>query len=329
MTYQKKNYRHTKIITLALFILALGVVWFLAAGCGRSDAPVDLRIFHAAGFTPILDAMREDARRDLGIRLQTESSGSQVAARKVEELGRRADLIILADSQMVAELLPASASWRIDFANDEIVLGVGSRAPRVDDAEDDWVPVLWRADVRFGRVDENQAPIGYRTLLVLKLEEQRRNRPKLTDGIIGRGEMIVDDVNRLAPLLRNGDLDYAFVYRSICLAMDIRFIELTPEINLGDTDIDYSSAEVSFEKLGAGERRMLTVKGSPATWALTVPDRDADAETALRFVRYMLEEKRDLLAWNGFRPFDVPLFFGPRESYEPISAWVEYGGPLR
>ena len=159
----------------AIGILALAalVVWTFA-GCGRETPSTrDLRIFHAAGLTPVLDAVRGDAERDLGIRLQAEGSGSQVACRKLSELGRDADLVGVADAALVEALLNGVCSWRIDFANDEVVLAVGSRARYAGDAEEDWVSVLSGRDVRIGRVDENQGPIGYRTLLVWKLAEAR------------------------------------------------------------------------------------------------------------------------------------------------------------
>ena len=101
----------------------------------------------------------------------------------------------------------------MDFATDEVVIGVGSRAKNIAEAEENWVDVLLKKDVRFGRVDENQGPIGYRCLLVWKLQEMYTNM-EIYDQLVEKCDTVVDHVTRLTPLLKNGELDYAFVYKS-------------------------------------------------------------------------------------------------------------------
>jgi molybdate/tungstate transport system substrate-binding protein len=311
-----------KLLTLIACALVLG-------GCGKRDGTTQqLRVFHAAGLTPVIDALRADCARDLGIEILAEGSGSQVACRKLTELGRDCDLIMLADSGLVAELLPGRCSWRLDFAGDEIVLGVGLRAPYADLAEQDWPAVLQREDVRLGRVDENQGPIGYRTLLVWRLAEMG-GVAGLYDALLARTQVVVDDVARLTPLLRTGEIDYGFVYRSICVASDIRSIPLDPAVNLGSPDHDYSAAVVTYEKLKAGEPEKVTVRGAPVTWALSIPDAGADAALAARFVRYMLLERPELLELHGFRPGRPAAFYGLREAFGPFGDYARYAGGLR
>lgn len=310
--------------------IALAVFLWLCAGCGERGAGSRmrrLRVFHASGLTPVLEAVREDTARELRLTLLNEASGSQVACRKVSELGRDCDLIMVADNRLVKTLLSGRCSWRIDFARDEVVLAVGARAPAANRAEEDWVSVLTQEGVRLGRVDENQGPIGYRTLLVWKLQEQLGSRG-LYETLLGRCTKVVDHVTRLTPLLKTGEIDYAFVYRSICVARDIRFIELDPRINLGADDVDYSGARVTFERLKSGERQMVTISGAPITWALSAPDAGADVEAAREFVRYLLVQRADVLARNGFRPLAKAQYYGPARLYQPFEATAERGGDL-
>jgi len=310
------------------FIAGLSLL-LAVTGCGKGEPkPRDLRIFHAAGFTPVLDAVRGDAEKRLSIKLLTESSGSQVACRKLTELRRECDLIILADSELVAELLKGTCSWRLDFGADEMVLGVGVRAPHASEAEQDWPSALLKPDVRLGRTDENLSPAGFRTLLVWKLQEGRGS-PGLSERLHTKCDKVVDDVARLAAMLKSGDIDYAFVYRSTCLAHDIRYVELDKAINLGAGDADYSRAEVTFEKLAAGRNEKVTVRGAPVTWTLSIPDRGADRETAARFVRYLLSEKADVLEKNGMRPIKKPAFYGTKEALQPFADFAGYGGELK
>ena len=318
----------------AVLLLLIGPV-AMSTGCGRDGSaplphppPKDLRIFHAAGMAPVLDAVRDDCLSELGIRLQTEGAGSQTSCYKLSQLGRSCDLIMLADSALVAELLEGWCSWRIDFANDAVVIGIGARAPHVSDAETDWPAVLTRNDVRLGRVNENLGPIGYRTLLVWKLQELRGSKG-LHDTLKARCEKVVDHVTRLTPLLKIGDIDYAFVYRSICVAHDIRTIELPPEVNLGAVEADYSKAVVAYKKPGRDGARTIEVKGAPITWTLSIPDRDADAETARAFVRWLLTKRRDVLERNGFRPIASPRFAGPEDAWGAWQGVCTRTGPLK
>ena len=297
------------------------------AGCGERAGVEPLRVFHAAGLTPVLDAVRQDCRTDLGIELLTEGSGSQEACRKLSELGRECDLVMVADSGLIATLLPRHCSWRLDFATDEVVLGVGLRAPNADLAGQDWTQALLAEGVRIGRVDENLGPLGYRTLLVWKLREAQ-GVPGLYDALLRRCVMVVDDVGRLTPLLRTGELDYGFVYRSTCIAHGIRHVELDPAINLGSPDVDYSRATVAYRKLKTGDPEQVVVRGEPIMWALSIPDRGANGEAARRFIRYLLRDKAEVLERDGFRPLAPPRFHGPRERFEAFGEFAKYAGGL-
>ena len=323
------NRATAKLSILALLAAAFSL--FLCSGCGKAgdEQPIrELRIFHASGLSPMLEQMRADCLKELNIRLLTEASGSQVACRKLAELGRDCDLIMLADRGLITSLLGETCSWRLDFANDEVVLAVGVRAPKVDPAENDWVTVLMNEDVRIGRVDENQGPIGYRTLLVWKLQEMRGSTG-LYNRLLKKCDKVVDHVTRLTPLLKNGDIDYAFVYQSICVARDLRFIALDKTINLGSNEIDYSRAEANFTKLKAGEQQTITVRGAPITWTLSIPDRNADHALAVEFVRYLLSANSEMLEQNGFRAITRPSFYGSTAAFAPFHGFAEHIGELK
>ena len=315
------------------------VIFFLPATCGlllllcacgpAKNTPRELRIFHAAGFSPVVEAVCADTERDLNLRLLAEGSGSQVAARKVTELKRPCDLIVLADNDLPGRLLAGACEGRVDFATDEIVLGVGIRAPHVSEAEADWVPILLRPDVRLGRADENQAPLGYRTLMVWQLEEgrqQTRNAKhetrNLESDLKAKCVRVADDAARLAPLLRAGELDYAFVYRSTCLASDLRFITLDPKINLGSADTDYSAATVTFQKLKSGTPENVTVRGGAVVWTLCIPNSAASRADAVCFIEYLLTRQQAALAKCGLRSITPARHYGTtasRANLEPVT----------
>jgi molybdate/tungstate transport system substrate-binding protein len=328
-------------------ILGLLGASLLAAGCGNDStknrdkqppsSPAaqpgprkerNLRVFHAAGLTTLLDAVRDDCRKELGIVLNAEGGGSQMACRKITEMKRDCDLVMLADSALVGELLKGVCSWRVDFANDEIVLGVGKRAPNAELAEKDWPAALLAEGVRFARTDENLAPIGYRTLMTWKLQGLQ-GTAGLYDKLMAKCSRAVDDVGRLSPLLANGELDYAFVYRSSCVGQGTRFIRLDDAVNLGASDRDYSKATVTFQKLKAGQREEVTMRGGPIVWTLSIPERGADAATAAEFVRWLLANKAEALKNSGLRPIKPPLFYGPDKDAAVFKDLVRVAGDLK
>ncbi|HOX05440.1 MAG TPA: substrate-binding domain-containing protein [Planctomycetota bacterium] len=306
----------------------LAAAVLLLAGCGSEAPPAKVRLFHAAGFTPVLDALRADAGAR-NFELEAEGSGSQMACRKITELGRRCDLVVLADRELVAEMLGGVCSWRLDFATDEMVLAVGARAPNSELAERDWPAALLADGVRLGRADENLAPVGYRTLLVWKLREAHGGPAGLADRLRARCTKVLDDVGRLIPLLQNGEIDYAFVYRSTCIAQGVRFIALDKAVNLGSADVDYSGAQVTFEKLRAGAKETVTVRGEPICWTLTIPDGATGAQAAGRFASWLLAEKADVLKRNGLRPLSPALLYGPAEKAGPFGSLARRAGDLK
>jgi len=303
------------------FIMSIAVILTLALSsvinANADESP--LRIFLAANFNPVIKTVKADAQRDLGLALMPESSGSQVACRKVAELGRECDVLILADPQLFTELVPKQCPWRITFGCDRMVLGVGRRAKRSDDAEKDWPAVILDPAITVGRVDENLAPSGYRTLLLLKLKD---SSGKLLANVIKKTDRKCDDVAALAALLRNGDIEYGFLYRSACLNYDIRFIELGPAINMGHSTVDYSTATVSFKNTKNAD---VTIKGSPISYGLSIPSTARNGEGAVRFIRYLLTKRAAVLTQCGIEALK-PKFHGPKDSFTPFAGFCDYAG---
>ena len=308
-------------------VVAVCLVVLGATACQRRPAAQPVALFHAAGFAPVIESVRDDLEKQLHVELRLEGSGSQTACRKIAEFGRSCDVLVLADNQLVRELLGARCSWRIDFAADALVLGVGARAPHVAEAERDWTGVILRDDVRLARVNENLGPIGYRTLLALKLQE-RLGPASLSQRFTDRCRLVVDDVERLVPLLRAGEVDYAFVYRSTGVAHGIRFIELDSRVNLGSLDGDYGPAEVRFAKLKSGAVTTVTMRGAPIVWSVIEPGGDTPRSVADSVVRHLVSRESAALAAAGFRVFSRPKFYGPKTDYDRFAAVANYGGAL-
>lgn len=300
---------------MRIFAPAILLFIFVFSGCSEKNLP-KITIFEAAGFAPVTDIVIADAEKTLGLKIVTEASGTQVACRKLSELGRRCDILISADEKLFRELVPDQTSFRLDFATDEIVLAFGQRAKFADDVEKDWAMALFEKDVRLGRGDENLCPTGYRTLMVWQLQEKSANIAGFSDKLRSKSTKVVDDVMHLAPLLKTGEIDYAFLYRSMCIAQDIRHIRLDKKINLGDMSTDYSAASV---KLASGK----IVRGGPVIFSLSVPSNAENPISAYSFIIYLLTDKAGVIKTKGFTPIK-PTFHGRNELFKPFADLADF-----
>jgi molybdate/tungstate transport system substrate-binding protein len=303
------------------FIVVMSVLLFSCKKSRTSQGrPKSLTVFHAPCFSPVIDDLNDNP----DFELRTEVNGSQVVCRKVTELGRECDIMMLADNGLFKKMASSHCSWRIDFLHDEIVLAVGLRAKKVDDAENDWIPVLLNEDLTIGRVDENLGPVGYRSLMVWKLSESEKY-PDLLNNLKLRCDKIAEHAGQLAALLSTGDVDYGFLYKSTCIKHDIRFIPLEKSVNLASGEVDYSGAEITVEKAGGGENKSFTVSGSPITYSISIPSNVKDRDAAKKFILLFLSKDKEKFSKYGFEYFR-PKFYGNKDDYKPFNNIAEYAG---
>ena len=139
------------------------------------DFSGELILFYAPFFSPAMSSIKPEMEKSMNTKIVSETAGSQILCRKVSDLGRECDVLILADETLFKSMASSKTSWRIDFAGDEMVIGIGRQAKYTDLAEKNWVQALLKPDTILGRVDESLAPIGFRTILTWNLLEKRGN----------------------------------------------------------------------------------------------------------------------------------------------------------
>jgi len=276
---------------------------------GSQPLSGELSVFFAASLDQVLAEMKtafEQAHP--GVQVRAEASGSQVAARKVSEYGRTADLVLTADWEVIEALLrPAHAAWNIGFASNEIVLAYRESSRYAAEINaDNWPEVLLRKEVRVARLNEDLAPLGYQTLLLWKLAERYyapllAGRP-LHDALKQRasGNLVRADVLDVLPLL-GPEVDYTFTFRSVAQAHHLPFIELPPEINLSDPAQAKRYAQVSTTYHNGTETVQVT--GQPIVYGATIPAGAPNAPAAESFLALLLGPTgRKILQGQGFRP---------------------------
>jgi len=278
-------------------------------GCQRQSEVV---VFHAASLRRVLsDAAEEYQREHAGTRIRLEPSGSQVAARKVSELGMRADVVATADIGVLDKiLLPQHARWSLAFATNEIVLAHKDHSRFTDEiTESNWPEVLQREGLRLGRASEDTAPLGYNTLTVWQLAERDERlgdaRLDLTQRLVGRcpQQHVAPDEGELLALLESRAIDYAFVYRSTAEDHHLKITALFPELNLSRPELADRYGQVGCEVRMKQSEERTQIRGAPIVYGLTVPTKAANPQGAQSFVAFLLGERgRKLLERAGFHP---------------------------
>jgi molybdate/tungstate transport system substrate-binding protein len=280
----------------------------LASGC---HSRTELVVFHASSLSRVLSDLAEELEREApDLRVHLEPSGSQVAARKITELGMRADLVAVADAALIDRmLLPSHARFNAVFATNEMVLAHKGHSRFTEEVtSENWPEVVLRAGVRLGRASPDLAPIGYHTLFVWQLAERSGRYGKDGERLEARlrercGERATTDEAELLSLLESKAIDYAFLYRSTAEDHRLKITPLPAELNLSSPELAprYASAAVEVAMKQAEARTRLT--GSPVTYGLTIPAAAPHPAAALRLAAFILGERgQRALRRAGFRP---------------------------
>lgn len=299
----------------AAFLIMVG---FLASACsfrtdGKPPSSTDkLIIFHAGSLTLPVERL-STAFEDLypGVEILSEAAGSRTTARKISELQREADLVMSADYQVINTLLiPDHADWNIQFATNSMVIVYSDRAAYAEEVSpENWYEVLTREDVIVGRSNPEADPNGYRTLMVWQLAENYYDQPGLFEHLVAASpeENIRPKEVDLIPLIQSGDMDYAFNYRSVALQHGLLYIDLPPEIDLGDPSYADYYQQAVVELDGDAPGAVILRWGEPIIYGITIPRNAPNPELAALFLDFLFSTTgREIQAREGQTPLDPP-----------------------
>lgn len=266
------------------------------AGCLGSEQPVTVL---AAG--SLQHPLQRHLAAHVDAPLDVEAHGSVRAARLVADDHRDPDLLALADTRLFEAV--AGEPWHATFATNAVALAYspdtsGGRA--VADA-DRWFEPLLGGDIRLGRTDPDLDPLGYRTLFALELAAAHYDKPDLAGGIL-TPDQIYPETQVLAAI-ESGQLDAAFVYRSMAVDHDLPVVELPDAVDLSDPDRAY---EASGYTLSDGT----TVSPRPIRYGAVC--RAPDDARASRVFDALVESAATTLDGTGLIvPPVLPSYVGP------------------
>lgn len=220
-----------------------------------------------------------------------ESGATLEHVRKITELHRTPDLLLLADAEVFPRfLVPKYSSWFAEFARNRMVIAFTDRSKHANEIDAaNWTRILSAGDVEIGRTDPNLAPVGYRTLLLFDLAEKHYRTPGIARALLAHAppRNIRANAAELAALLAAGELDYIYDYQSVAESNGFRFLQLPPEIDLGDPNRAATYASVSVEVRGPTPGTKTTFRGQPILYGATIPTAAPHARAAAKLYRYL------------------------------------------
>ncbi len=307
--------RKTKILLTITALCFLGLLWFIANDSSFTNnskyESKQLIIFHAGSLAvPFKEISEEFKSQHPDVKINLEAAGSRMCARKITELRRPCDVMASADYTVIDNLLiPEHADWNIKFASNEMVIAFdenSSLANKIN--KENWFDILLQKDVSFGRSDPNSDPCGYRTLLLMILAEKFYNKPGLVETMKAKDQQYIrpKEVDLLA-LLETGVIDYIFIYRSVAVQHNLKYVVLPDEINLKKADLTYFYNTASVSLTGKQPGTFITKAGEPIIYGVTIPKNAPNRKLAMAFIIFLLDADSGgvILEKNG-QSFVVP-----------------------
>jgi molybdate/tungstate transport system substrate-binding protein len=215
-----------RLIPLALLLAACG-------GERREERRPPITVFAAASLARPLKSLADAFQRSTNVSTLAELGGSLEQSRKITDLGRVPDVLMLVDDDVVAALLPTHLDWYVRFATNRLVIAYGAASRAADSLTgENWWRVLSRPDVRLGRADPSIAPAGKRALELLGRVESYYRSPGLGDTLMARASLryMRPNATELAALLETGEVDYILEYESVARQYGFRFVTLPADL---------------------------------------------------------------------------------------------------
>ena len=289
---------------LSLFALLMLVAVLTAC----TSATPTLTILHAGSLSvPFKHVSEEFNKLYPNVKIEMESAGSRTTIRKVTELGKQADIVGSADYKAIEQLMfPKFSDWYVKFARNQMGLMYTEHSKYANEINNEnWYDILTRDGVEYGHSDPDADPCGYRTLLVFQLAEKHYGVPGLADRL-DKGcpqKNIRPKETELLALLESGDLDYAFIYKSVAAQHSLKFLELPVEIDLSGVDYADLYANAKVEIAGKEPGTTQTQVGAPIVYGITIPKNAPNPDLAKVWVKFLLSpEGRAVLEKDGQPP---------------------------
>ena len=293
------------------------IVWSLILLSGLL-AKENIVVFHAGSLAvPFSQIEKAFEAKYPHYDVKREVSGSRKAARKVSDIGRKADVIASADYKVIDNLLiPKNAKFNVQFATNEMAIAYTEKSKfHREISAENWTEIVLREGVKVGHSNPNSDPCGYRSILVTKLAANYYKKPDFFKDLLGYKDMYkVGDEEKnkvvvrpketdLLALLQVHALDYLYIYKSVAQQHGLQYITLPKEVSLKDAEFDTLYKGVSFNISGKKPGETIEKKGGAMVYGMTIPQNESsplNVKGAEAFVNFVLsKEGSKIMEKNG------------------------------
>jgi molybdate/tungstate transport system substrate-binding protein len=297
-----------------LSLVIVSCFWFILNASAQSNGSKltgDLIIFHAGSLSvPMKEITQEFNKLYPDVKILLESAGSVASARKITDLDRSCDIMASADYAVIDHMLiPKYADWNIKFATNELSVVYTEKSRYANQINGkNWMSILLRPDVAYGRADPNSDPCGYRSVMALQLSEKYYRNPGLAAKFLAKDQNYIrpKEVDLIA-LLESGSIDYIFIYRSVAIQHGLKYLSLPDEVNLKNPGLEklYATASVEINGKEPGAKEL--IKGEPMVYGITMLRDAPNRKAALAFLTFMLSKDQGMkiMEKNG-QPSVIP-----------------------
>ena len=313
-TFVKKSVMNlTILLQKRIFALLVLFAIFSISGFGQNKMQLsgDLVIFHAGSLSvPLKEIAAEFKKLYPQVNIMMEAGGSVASARKITDLDKPCDIMASADYAVIDKMLiPKFADYNIKFASNELCIVYTPKSRYASQINaNNWMDILLKSDVAFGRSDPNSDPCGYRTEMMLQLAEKHYKKQGLYSKFTTKDKayMRPKETDLLA-LLETNSIDYIFLYRSVAVQHNLNYLVLPDAVNLKSSKFttQYSTAKVEINGSKPGEKQTMT--GEPMVYSFTILRNAPNKAAAIAFAEFLLQKENGqaIMARNG-QPSVVP-----------------------
>jgi len=119
-------------------------------------------------------------------------------------------------------------------------------------------------------------------------------------------------------MLEVGQIDYLFIYRSICEQHDTPLVQLPVEINLKSARYEAFYREAKIKVSGKKPGEFIVKTGKPMVYGITIPKNAPNRDVATRFVAFAVgPEGQGIMRRNGQPPISPPEATGKVDQLPP------------
>jgi len=272
----------------------------------------ELIIFHAGSLSvPFKEVAAAFNKLYPDVKILMESGGSVASARKITDLDRPCDILASADYAIIDNMLiPKFSDWNIKFVSNElsIVYHETSRYASQINVKN-WYKLLMMKNVAYGRADPDADPCGYRTVLMLQLAESFYKTPGLAKSIMEKDRNYIrPKAVDLVALLESENIDYLFLYRSVAMQHNLKYIILPDEINLKNPAFTEKYATTYTKINGTEPGKKTVIKGEPMIYGITMLRNAPNKDAAIVFLQFLLANDKGMkiMIKNGQPPV-IPM----------------------